>query len=687
MSCPRVLFALLMIGSGARAAAGLQLPPSVEFRVPKPPTVAVVGDTLGSLGYELHVTNLSPLALTLKRIDVVQEGNGLVLLSLTDSALLRTLLRPGTSIALAERARLTGKARVLSFLWVPVDRTRPPAALKHRLTFGRDSAADLILEGATTPVGGDAVVISAPLRGEWAAINGPANTSGHRRAVLGLNGLVTVPQRYAIDFLQVDQNGQTFRKDRSVNENFLAQGQEALAVADATVVDIKDGIPENKPGGRAVPITLETIGGNYIVLDLGQSRFAFYAHLKPGSLRVKVGDRVRRGQVIGLVGNSGNSTEPHLHFHISDGLAKGTTTLGSEGLPYLIDRMDVVGECAITVAITCTRKAPVTVRNVMPSQNQLVRLTPPPGPPDYTAPADAPYVAEEVTVSTPMGHTLAGTLFLPRGASRTRPVGAIVTITGSGQQDRDESLPGLEGYRPFRQIADSLARRGIASLRMDDRGTWGSRGTFRGSTSADFAEDIRAGLAYLRTRPEINSKRLGLVGHSEGALIAPIVATKEPDLRALVLLAGVSTNGREVLQFQLGNNIDHNERFTPQQKDSARLRINEQIDTLAARDPWMKYFIEQDPVAVARTVRQPSVLILTGENDQQALPRYVAPWAAAFKAGSNKDVTARVIPGVNHLFVKDADGYPGGYTRLPPPVRIEPYIVGEIVDWLVRRLR
>ncbi len=116
-------------------------------------------------------------------------------------------------------------------------------------------------------------------------------------------------------------------------------------------------------------------------------------------------------------------------------------------------------------------------------------------PPNYSAPAGAPYTATDVTVSTPMGHTLAGTLTLPRGASSTRPVGAIVTITGSGAQDRDETLPGVQGYLPFRQFADSLARRGIAVLRMDDRGTGSSKGTHRGSTSADFAEDIRAGLA------------------------------------------------------------------------------------------------------------------------------------------------------------------------------------------------
>jgi murein DD-endopeptidase MepM/ murein hydrolase activator NlpD len=114
-----------------------------------------------------------------------------------------------------------------------------------------------------------------------------------------------------------------------------------LAVADGTVVATKDGIPENVPGptSRAVPITLETVGGNHIILDLGNGRFAFYAHLQPGSLRVKNGDKVRRGQVLGLVGNSGNSTEPHLHFHISD----ANSPLASEGLPYAFSSFEVQG--------------------------------------------------------------------------------------------------------------------------------------------------------------------------------------------------------------------------------------------------------------------------------------------------------------------------------------------------------
>ena len=305
--------------------------------------------------------------------------------------------------------------------------------------------------------------------------------------------------------------------------------------------------------------------------------------------------------------------------------------------------------------------------------------------PDYSAPADAPYTAEEVVVKTPAGHTLAGTLTLPKSASRTKPVSAIVTVTGSGPQDRDENI-GLPGFLPFRQIADSLARRGIAMLRMDDRGTGASGGMFKGSTSADFADDVRAGLAYLGTRPEIRADRLGVLGHSEGAIIAPMVAEKEPTLRAIVLLAGIAQPGRTALYFQMKNMIEHNTKLTPETRDAQIAELPKRIDAMMAADPWMKFFLTYDPAATMRRVKTP-VLILTGSRDQQAVPAEVALIEAAFKEGGNKDVTARVLPDLNHLFVQDTDGFPGNYTKLPPPVMMRTDVLEMIGEWLAKRLR
>ena len=314
-----------------------------------------------------------------------------------------------------------------------------------------------------------------------------------------------------------------------------------------------------------------------------------------------------------------------------------------------------------------------------------VAMPPPKPKPDYSAPADAPYTAEEVVVKTPAGHTLAGTLTLPKSASRKKRVSAIVTVTGSGPQDRDENI-GLPGFRPFRQLADALARRGIAVLRMDDRGTGASGGTFKGSTSADFAEDIRAGLTYLRTRPEIRANRLAVLGHSEGAIIAPMVAEKEPTLRAIVLLAGIAQPGRTALHFQLKNGIEHNTKLTPEMRNSQIAEIPKRIDEMMAADPWMKFFLTYDPSSTMRRVKTP-VLILTGSRDQQAVPEEVALQEAAFKEGGNKDVTARVLPDLNHLFVQDTDGFPGNYAKLPPPLMMRTDVVGMITDWLAQRLR
>jgi len=303
------------------------------------------------------------------------------------------------------------------------------------------------------------------------------------------------------------------------------------------------------------------------------------------------------------------------------------------------------------------------------------------GKPDYSAPADAPYVAEEVTIPISAG-MLGGTLTLPRNAKSKVP--AVVTITGSGQQDRDEYIPVAGGYRPFRQIADTLSRRGIAVLRLDDRGIGASTASPMTSTSADFADDIRAAIAYLRTRSDIDPARIALIGHSEGGLIAPIVAATDKRLKGIVLMAGPADNGRKIIRYQQRYAVEHDTTLTAAKRDSL-LRVGQaQLDSLADRNPWTKFFLTYDPTATARKVTAP-VLILQGANDRQVTADQAPRLAAAFRAGGNRDVTVHVFPNRNHLFLTDPDGNPQGYTRLTVN-KIDGEVLGVLADWLVKRL-
>lgn len=361
-------------GPTTRAAAqGAQLPLSVELRVPKPPSVGA-GETGSFLVYELHVTNMGAAPLTLKRVEVTTAGaSPHTLATISDSVLTQSLARPGVpTLPAAERTTIGGGLRAVVYLWVPVAAGGIPAAVRNSVVMEQgtgDSARTHTVVGAAVPVTQGALVIGPPLRGgPWLAANGPSNRSGHRRALVSLGGAPAIAQRFAIDYILLNDSSTTFRGDRLKNESYGAESQGAIAVADGRVVAVKDSIPENVPGSRAVPITIETVGGNHVILDIGAGRYAFYAHLRPGSIRVKLGDRVNRGEVLGLVGNSGNSTEPHLHFHVSD----ANSPLGSEGIPYVHDRYERLGACRSTL-VGCTLGPPQPRARQIPLENEIVR--------------------------------------------------------------------------------------------------------------------------------------------------------------------------------------------------------------------------------------------------------------------------------------------------------------------------
>ncbi|MCA1837165.1 MAG: M23 family metallopeptidase, partial [Actinobacteria bacterium] len=168
----------------------------------------------------------------------------------------------------------------------------------------------------------------------------------HRKSPLPINGQFTLAQRYAVDYEQLDADNRVYSGEKADLSGYTIYGKEALAVADGTVVKVTDGYPEQNPGVFPKGISLDEADGNSVILDIGGGNYALYAHFQPGSIRVKEGDQVKRGDVLALVGSSGNSLAPHLHFHVMD----SPLSLASNGLPYGIDSFTVTGQSAGTDA-------------------------------------------------------------------------------------------------------------------------------------------------------------------------------------------------------------------------------------------------------------------------------------------------------------------------------------------------
>jgi murein DD-endopeptidase len=351
----------------------LDLPINIDAPIEPIPVKGVDGKWY--LVYHLFLTNWSFSDLTLKSVEVSGRTGRKILSRYEDKELadfyrFRTLIptppRSGLPGKVYPRQIASGRTGVL-FFWLTVDAPDAiPSTLKHRLVFEpnplikllRDSTSDnggeMVLDNFNVSVSRDKpVVIGAPVRGgNWRCGNGPAHNTDHQ--FLGIRGgSVRIAQRFGCDFRKVDAQGNVLPNpfpNEITNEMFYGYGAEILAVASGTVVFVKDGIPENIPQAsgetkHAVPVTRETVPGNWIAIDLGNKRYAFYAHLQPNSIRVKVGDRVRKGQVIGLLGNSGNSVGPHLHFHVGDEYSvNGGDLNGNEGLPFVFDSFYIAGQ-------------------------------------------------------------------------------------------------------------------------------------------------------------------------------------------------------------------------------------------------------------------------------------------------------------------------------------------------------
>jgi hypothetical protein len=331
------------------------------------------------------------------------------------------------------------------------------------------------------------------------------------------------------------------------------------------------------------------------------------------------------------------------------------------------------------------------------------------------------YYSEDVTFqNTKADISLSGTLTLPKKDGNF-PV--VILISGSGPQNRDEELL---GHKPFLVISDYLTKNGIAVLRYDDRGVGQSKGDFKNATSADFATDVESAISYLKTRKEIDKKKIGLVGHSEGGLIAPIVASKSTDVSFIVLLAATGIQGDKLLLLQqeliakangvsetdIKKSIETNSKLfemVVKSNDNMKLKtdltnsINETIknDTSAKvpngmpidsfvsmqvnqiLSPWMQYFIKFDPATALGKVKCP-VLALNGEKDLQVPPKEnLTAIKNAMKKGGNNNVTIKEFPNLNHLFQECKTGSPAEYASIEQT--FSPIVLDEITNWIKKQ--
>jgi hypothetical protein len=313
----------------------------LAMRVPFEPTAFPSGSHFCLL-YELHLINFGPAPLTLNRIEVLDaQARTTQPIASFEAEPLEAMLQPLGGKPLSDRAQrrvLSGGQIAIVFVSIMLDRTSPvPSHLVHRV-----STADSAVEGAVIATHHTHLhVLGPPVEGgKWLAADGPSNDEDnhHRRGVVILNGEPVDSRRYAIDWKQSTE-GASFSGDARDVHSYYSYGKAVLAVADGSVAAARDGLPDNIPGHGAafhpaVPITLETVAGNTITLDLGDGQFAYYLHLQPGSVRVKAGDRVRKGQLLACVGASGDAREPHLHFEVTT----SARLLAGEGVPYLIDQ-------------------------------------------------------------------------------------------------------------------------------------------------------------------------------------------------------------------------------------------------------------------------------------------------------------------------------------------------------------
>jgi hypothetical protein len=325
----------------ASAAAAQEVVQAFDAQVPFPPAIA---DSTGSpqLAYELHLTNFSRLPIEIEQVAVVDSASGTVIADADGDELATWMGRPGGQAVKSEIRTIQPGMRGMVYFNIPLGAVAP-RKVAHRIRFrlaGDQAGASQTLTAAESSVSPIApIALGPPLRGgPWAAVYAPEMERGHRRVVYATEGAARIPGRFAIDWMRIDNQGLKAPPGATRLDAFYGHGSEVLAVADATVAAVRDDMAEPQTIDAIPKVSIGDASGNYVALDLGRGRYAFYEHLQRG-IRVRPGQRVKRGEVIGKVGLTGSGSMPHLHFHVAD----ANSLLGAEGLPFTIDRVAFIG--------------------------------------------------------------------------------------------------------------------------------------------------------------------------------------------------------------------------------------------------------------------------------------------------------------------------------------------------------
>jgi hypothetical protein len=315
--------------------------------VPFAPVPFAGSDGKTHMVYELAVTNFTNARLTIGDVKI-EDGNSGKVVGELDATQLRDRLQPAGSREGADHLEAGQMGTIFIHLIsadgvVPQSLVHAVAVTSGAMPPGKDQLTERI---ARIPVAERALpILSPPLRGErYIAADGCCDAVRHTRAVLPVNGFTFLAQRYAIDYEQADAQNRIFTGDPRNPKSYTIFGEEVHAVADGAVVGTRNDLAEQTPGTYPANIPIDQADGNFVVLDVGGGFFVNYAHMQPGSVRPKLGAKVKAGDVIGLVGNSGNSVAPHLHLHVMD----GPSPLASQGLPYLVDRFTITAQVAST---------------------------------------------------------------------------------------------------------------------------------------------------------------------------------------------------------------------------------------------------------------------------------------------------------------------------------------------------